>query len=63
MELAGKLGQEHTTIHIVPLLQTFLRDDSPEVRLRILSKLEVIAAWMPAIGENILPMLLELAHD
>jgi len=59
MELAGKLGQEHTTIHIVPLLQTFLRDDSPEVRLRILSKLEVIAAWMPAIGENILPVLAE----
>eukprot|EP00638_Chattonella_subsalsa_P009336 CAMPEP_0117756816 /NCGR_PEP_ID=MMETSP0947-20121206/14330_1 /TAXON_ID=44440 /ORGANISM="Chattonella subsalsa, Strain CCMP2191" /LENGTH=584 /DNA_ID=CAMNT_0005576529 /DNA_START=74 /DNA_END=1828 /DNA_ORIENTATION=+ len=63
MELAGKLGQEHTTIHIVPLLQTFLRDDSPEVRLRILNQLEVIAAWMPAIGETILPMLMELAHD
>jgi len=63
MELAGKLGQDHTTLHIVPLLQNFLRDDSPEVRLRILSQLEIIAQWMPAIGETILPILIELAHD
>lgn len=31
MKLAPKLGQEHTMNHILPMLLTFLRDESAEV--------------------------------
>ncbi|CAM9427017.1 unnamed protein product [Ectocarpus sp. 12 AP-2014] len=63
MKLAPKLGQEHTMTHILPMLLAFLRDESAEVRLHILLQLDGLAEWMPAMAEQVLPLVLELGQD
>ncbi|KAG5193166.1 protein phosphatase 2A regulatory subunit [Tribonema minus] len=63
MALAPRLGQDHTVRSVLPMLQHFLRDESSEVRLHILTKLEALADMMPAIADQLLPLVLELGHD
>ncbi|CAM9338425.1 unnamed protein product [Discosporangium mesarthrocarpum] len=63
MKLAPKLGQEHTMTHILPMLLAFLRDESAEVRLHILHQLDGLAELMPAMADQVLPLVLELGQD
>ena len=45
--LAPLLGKEATIEHLLPLFLHLLKDDFPEVRLNIISKLEVVNTGMP----------------
>lgn len=63
MSLSPKLGLDNTVRFILPILQHFLREDSPEVRLRILTRLEDLSQWVPSIADQLLPLVLELGHD
>jgi len=40
--LAPLLDKEHTIEHLLPLFLQLLKDDFPEVRLNIISKLETV---------------------
>lgn len=40
--LAPILGKEETIDHLLPMFLTMLKDDFPEVRLHIISKLELV---------------------
>ena len=43
MELAPVLGKQHTIEHLLPVLLSLLKDDSQEVRLNIISKLDEVS--------------------
>lgn len=52
MQMASLLGKAATVEHLLPLFLQLLRDDIPEVRLAIISKLEHVnqvgaRAWLP----------------
>ena len=44
MELAPTLGKQATIEHLLPVFLSLLKDDFPDVRLNIISKLEQVNA-------------------
>lgn len=47
MELAPLLGKAATIEHLLPVFLALLKDDYPDVRLNIISKLEQVrVGWM-----------------
>jgi serine/threonine-protein phosphatase 2A regulatory subunit A len=63
MQLCPSLGQEPTVRVLQPMLAHFLRDESSEVRLHVLEQLDVLAAWLPSMAEQLLPLIVELRED
>lgn len=47
--LAPLLGREATTEHLLPLFLLLLKDDFPDVRLNIISKLETVNTGKSAV--------------
>lgn len=45
MGLAPILGQENTVTHLLPIFLSMLHDDTPEVRLNIISSLDKVSSW------------------
>ena len=43
MELAPVLGKQSTIEHLLPVLLSLLKDDCPDVRLNIISKLDEVS--------------------
>ena len=43
MELAPVLGKQNTIEHLLPVLLSLLKDDCPDVRLNIISKLDEVS--------------------
>ncbi|KAI6194293.1 Serine/threonine-protein phosphatase 2A 65 kDa regulatory subunit A beta isoform-like protein [Aphelenchoides besseyi] len=65
MGLAPILGQENTVTHLLLIFLSMLHDDTPEVRLNIISSLDKVS---DVIGGNelqhsVLPAIIELAED
>jgi hypothetical protein len=42
MELAPVMGKQHTIEHLVPVFLTLLKDQYPDVRLNVISKLDQV---------------------
>jgi len=59
------LGRESTIEYLLPLFLQLLKDDFPEVRLNIISKLETVNSviGIELLSENLLPAIVELAED
>jgi len=59
------LGRESTIEHLLPLFLQLLKDDFPEVRLNVISKLETVnnVIGIDLLSENLLPAIVELAED
>jgi serine/threonine-protein phosphatase 2A regulatory subunit A len=49
--LAPLLGKEHTIEHLLPLFLQLLKDESPDVRLNIISKLDKVCGLFLMLGE------------
>ena len=60
MELAPVLGKAATIEHLLPVFLALLKDDWPEVRLNIISKLEQVRPAMPPVC--LLSLLARLHH-
>ena len=56
--LAPTLGSEETANHLLPMFMTMLKDDFPEVRLNIISRLERVNSGMIDI-----PLCFSLRHS
>lgn len=55
--LAPLLGKDSTTEHLLPLFLHLLKDEFPEVRLNIISKLETVNGGMSVPHILVVPML------
>lgn len=63
MGVAPTLSEETFMAHVVPLLMHFLRDEAPEVRLNVLSRLSELSSWLEALSTSLLPVVMELKDD
>lgn len=65
MNLAPIFGREHTIDHLLELFLTLLKDDFPEVRLNIISKLDAVnkVIGIELLSQSLLPAIVELAED
>jgi serine/threonine-protein phosphatase 2A regulatory subunit A len=63
--VASVLGKDKTVEHIVPLFVKLLKDDWPEVRLNIISKLEELqtVTGPGPISSTIVPEIVSIAED
>ena len=52
MELAPVLGKQSTIEHLLPVLLSLLKDDCPEVRLNIISKLDEVSSTSFCDSQN-----------
>ena len=59
----GGFSQDLAGQHLVPLVSSFLRDESPEVRLNILKELSLLKDWIAAMQDEIMPSVLQLVND
>ncbi len=50
MELAPVLGKAATIEHLLPVFLSLLKDDFPDVRLNIISKLDQVGLVVPSIA-------------
>jgi serine/threonine-protein phosphatase 2A regulatory subunit A len=59
------LGKAETTEHLLPMLLQMLKDDFPDVRLNIISKLEQVntVIGIELLSQSLLPAIVELASD
>ena len=65
MGLAPTLGKDRTIEHLLPVFLTLLKDDVPEVRLNIISKLEEVNSviGVDLLARELLPAIEDLAED
>jgi len=65
MGLAPKFGKEKTIEYLMPLYIQLLKDDFPEVRLNVISKLDEInkVIGIGMISQALFPSIVELAED
>jgi len=65
MSLAPKLGKENTVKHLVDLFLLLLKDEFPDVRLNIISKLDSVnkVIGINMLSQSLLPAIIELAED
>lgn len=63
--LAPLLGKDATIEHLLPLFLHLLKDDFPDVRLNIISKLEQVNAviGIELLSQALLPAIMKLAED
>lgn len=63
--LAPLLGKEATIEHLLPLFLQLLKDEFPDVRLNIISKLEQVneVIGIDLLSQSLLPAIVELAED
>jgi serine/threonine-protein phosphatase 2A regulatory subunit A len=59
------LGREETVEHLLPILLRLLRDEISEVRLNVISNLEIInkVVGVELLSQSLLPAIVELAED
>ncbi len=65
MGLSPILGKQHTIDHLVDLFLHLLKDEFPEVRLNIISKLDAVnkVIGIEMLSQSLLPAIVELAED
>uniref|UniRef100_A0A7E4VWT4 Protein phosphatase PP2A regulatory subunit A n=1 Tax=Panagrellus redivivus TaxID=6233 RepID=A0A7E4VWT4_PANRE len=67
MGLAPLLGEKETVDHLLPIFLSMLRDDTPEVRLNIISSLDKIQVskviGQDELTQSLLPAIIDLAED
>jgi len=65
MGLAPVFGRENTIEHLLDLFLQLLKDDFPEVRLNIISKLDEVnkVIGVEMLSQSLLPAIVELAED
>jgi serine/threonine-protein phosphatase 2A regulatory subunit A len=65
MGLSPILGKQHTIDHLVDLFLHLLKDEFPEVRLNIISKLDAVnkVIGVEMLSQSLLPAIVELAED
>lgn len=63
--LAPILGKHETTQHLLPMFLQLLKDDFPDVRLNIISKLEQVnnVIGIDLLSQSLLPAIMQLAED
>ncbi|CAJ2506072.1 Uu.00g002020.m01.CDS01 [Anthostomella pinea] len=65
--LAPILGKQETIDHLLPMFLQMLKDEFPEVRLHIISKLElvnqVLVIGIDLLSQSLLPAIVQLAED
>lgn len=63
--LAPILGKQETTEHLLPMFLQMLKDDYPDVRLNIISKLEQVnnVIGIELLSQSLLPAIVQLAED
>ncbi|KAG1757558.1 ARM repeat-containing protein [Suillus lakei] len=63
--LAPLLGRDVTIEHLLPLFLHLLKDEFPEVRLNVISKLETVNGVIDIelLSDSLLPAIIELAED
>lgn len=63
--LAPILGKQETTEHLLPMFLQMLKDDFPDVRLNIISKLEQVnnVIGIELLSQSLLPAIVQLAED
>ncbi|KYQ93812.1 protein phosphatase 2A scaffold subunit [Tieghemostelium lacteum] len=65
MGLAPIFGKEDTNTHLVELFKKLLVDDFPDVRLNIISKLDLVSKviGIESLSKSLLPSIVDLAED
>ena len=65
MGLSPILGKQHTIDYLVELFLHLLKDEFPEVRLNIISKLDAVnkVIGIEMLSQSLLPAIVELAED
>lgn len=65
MGLAPILGKENTVKYLVELFLQLLKDNFPEVRLNIISRLDGVnkVIGIEMLSQSLLPAIVELAED
>ena len=53
MEMAPALGKSATIEHLLPVFLSLLRDECPDVRLAIISKLDQVSTSMTILDESL----------
>ncbi|KAF5018367.1 hypothetical protein F66182_9654 [Fusarium sp. NRRL 66182] len=64
--LAPILGKQETIDHLLPMFLQMLKDEFPEVRLHIISKLELVnqvVIGIDLLSQSLLPAIVQLAED
>ena len=63
--LAPILGKQETQEHLLPMFLQMLKDDFPDVRLNIISKLEQVnnVIGIELLSQSLLPAIVQLAED
>ncbi|KAK3713029.1 protein phosphatase 2A structural subunit [Vermiconidia calcicola] len=63
--LAPILGKQETTEHLLPMFLQMLKDEFPDVRLNIISKLEQVnnVIGIELLSQSLLPAIVQLAED
>ena len=65
MNLSTSLGKEKTLETLLPIFLQLLRDENPDVRLNIISKLDAVnkVVGIEALSDTLLPAIVQLAED
>jgi len=63
--LAPILGKQETIDHLLPMFLQMLKDEFPDVRLHIISKLELVnqVIGIELLSQSLLPAIVQLAED
>lgn len=65
MGIAPILGKESTIKHLLPYFLQLLRDEYPDVRLNIISKLDAVnkVIGIDLLAKSLLPAIVDLSED
>ncbi|KAH0916071.1 hypothetical protein HID58_030517, partial [Brassica napus] len=65
MGMAPILGKDSTIEHLLPIFLSLLKDEFPDVRLNIISKLDQVnqVIGIDLLSQSLLPAIVELAED
>ncbi|KAH0858398.1 hypothetical protein HID58_086659, partial [Brassica napus] len=65
MGMAPVLGKDATIEHLLPIFLSLLKDEFPDVRLNIISKLDQVnqVIGIDLLSQSLLPAIVELAED
>lgn len=65
MQLAPAFGVEGTNVHLLNIVLQLLKDDVPEVRLNVISKLGELTPFvgLEKLSSYLIPAIVELGQD
>ncbi|KAF3588530.1 hypothetical protein F2Q69_00027531 [Brassica cretica] len=65
MGMAPILGKDSTIEHLLPIILSLVKDEFPDVRLNIISKLDQVnqVIGIDLLSQSLLPAIVELAED